>query len=198
MNKARYVRISTADQKHERQLINEHPDEKLFIDVCSGSIPFEEREQGSELLKAVEQEKVSYLAVHAVDRLGRNLMDILTTLQHLDKSGVIVKVDNLGIESRVKDKSNPAFKLIISVLANISEMERETMLERQREGIALAKAKGVYRGRERGTTEEKNEFLDKYPNVIKELKLGTSLRKTAKLCDVSLGTVQKVKGYLKE
>jgi DNA invertase Pin-like site-specific DNA recombinase len=71
------------------------------------------------------------------------------------------------------------------------------MLERQKEGIALAKAKGVYKGRERGSKEVKDEFLSKYPNVIKELKSSdNSLRKVAKLCDVSLGTVQKVKGYL--
>ena len=114
----------------------------------------------------------------------------------IDEAGVVVKVDNLGIESRVKNKANPAFKLIISVLGNISEMERETMLERQREGIEIAKAKGKYAGRVRGSKEDEKEFLDKYPKVIKELKAGTSLRKTAKLTDTSLNTVQKVKKYL--
>jgi DNA invertase Pin-like site-specific DNA recombinase len=194
---ARYVRISTNDQNKERQLVNEYKDEKLFIDVCSGSVPFNEREQGANLLLTVASAQINYLSIHAVDRLGRNLLDILTTLKTLDEAGVVVKVDNLGIESRIKDKPNPAFRLIISVLANISEMERETMLERQKEGIALAKAKGVYKGRERGSKEVKDEFLSKYPNVIKELKSSdNSLRKVAKLCDVSLGTVQKVKGYL--
>ena len=72
-------------------------------------------------------------------------------------------------------------------------MERETMLERQREGIAVARAKGVYKGRLRGTNEEKEVFLSKYPEVIKHLRKGQSMRNTAKLTDVSLGTVQKVK-----
>ncbi len=67
------------------------------------------------------------------------------------------------------------------------------MLERQREGIELAKAKGVYKGRVRGSKEAKDEVLAKYPNVIKRLMEGQSLRNTAKLCDVSLGTVQKVR-----
>ncbi|MCH4822994.1 recombinase family protein [Gramella lutea] len=178
-------------------MAEQHKDEQVYLDVCSGSIPFNEREQGKGLLGAIDQGEISYLSVHAVDRLGRNLLDILTTLQLLDKAGVVVKVDNLGIESRIKNKSNPAFKLIISVLANISEMERETMLERQREGIAIAKAKGTYKGREKGSTESIADFLSKYPQVVKELKLGdNSLRKIAKLCDVSLGTVQKVKGYI--
>jgi len=196
--KSRYVRISTPDQKYERQLVTNHPDEKLYIDVCSGSIPFEEREQGSLLFEAVKSSKIDYLSVNAVDRLGRNLLDILTTLQTLDKLNVTVKVDNLGIESRVKNKSNPAFKLIISVLANISEMERETMLERQREGIAIAKASGTYKGRVKGSTESDKEFLSKYKEVIKYLNQKQSLRNTAKLSGVSLATVQKVKKIVKE
>ena len=191
--KARYVRLSTANQKKERQLINEHPDERLFIDVCSGSVPFKEREEGSNLLEAIEKGEINYLSIHAVDRLGRNLLDILTTLKLLDEKLVNVKIDSLGIESRIKNRPNPAFKLITTVIGQIGEMERETMLERQKEGIAIAKAKGVYRGRLRGSKEDKNDFLRKYPQVRKELNTGISLRKIAKLCDVSLGTVQKVK-----
>ncbi len=188
--KARYIRISTHDQKLERQLKKQHPDEQLFIDVCSGSIPFGERPKGKELLFSKD---VQYISVHAVDRLGRNLLDILNTLKYFEKNKVIVKVDNLGIESLVSGKPNQAFKLIVSVLANISEMERETMLERQREGIEVAKAKGMYKGRVRGSSESEEDFLTKYPNVLKRLKEGHSLRNTAKLCDISLGTVQKIK-----
>jgi DNA invertase Pin-like site-specific DNA recombinase len=190
--KARYTRISTANQNHERQLINEAVAEKLFMDICSGSVPFGHRDRGKDLICSVENGDIYYLSVHAVDRLGRNLLDILQTLQFLDDKNITVKIDNLGMESRVKDKPNPAFKLIISVLANISEMERETMLERQREGIAIAKANGNYKGRLRGSKEVTKDFLGRYPKVIKELNSGFSMRKVAKLCDCSLGTVQKV------
>jgi DNA invertase Pin-like site-specific DNA recombinase len=180
--KARYIRISTPDQKLERQLIKQHPDEKIYIDVISGSVPFDKRPGGQELL---EDKDLNYVTVHAIDRLGRNLLDILTTLQHFEDKGIKLKVDNLGIESLVDGKPNPAFKLIISVLANIAEMERNTMLERQREGIEIAKAKGLYKGRVRGSVESKEEVLAKYPTVIKRLKEGHSLRNTAKLSDVS-------------
>ena len=78
-------------------------------------------------------------------------------------------------------------------MANVAVMERETLLERQREGIAIAKAKGVYKGRVRGSVESKDVVLSKYKGVVKLLKQGISLRKTAKLEGVSLGTVQKVK-----
>ncbi|WP_036153872.1 recombinase family protein [Maribacter forsetii] len=193
--KARYIRISTPDQKLERQLIKQHPDEKLYIDIISGSVPFKERPEGINLLNDKE---VKYITVHAIDRLGRNLIDILTTLQHFDDNYIKLKVENLGIESLVDGKPNPAFKLIISVLANIAEMERNTMLERQREGIEIAKAKGLYKGRIRGSSESVDQVLAKYPNVIRRLKEGQSLRNTAKLCDVSLGTVQKVKDCLQK
>jgi len=195
--KARYIRISTPDQNKERQLINEHPKEKIYIDVCSGSIPFNQRTKGKELLEAVAATEIDLVSVHAIDRLGRNLLDILTTLKIFTDAGVVLKVDNLGIESMVKGKVNPAFNLIVSVMGNIAEMERETMLERQREGIALAKAKGNYKGRVRGTKETKEEVLRKYPEVIKHLKKSQSLRNTAKLAGVSLSTVQKVKGLVK-
>src|SRR5699024_10161344 len=104
---------------------------------------------------------------------------ISRTLQILDEAGVTVKVDSLGIESNIGDKSNPAFKLITTVMGQVAEMERDTLLERQREGIAIAKAKVVYKGRVRGSKQSKSEFLSKYPKVIRELKSGISLRKTA-------------------
>ena len=194
--KARYIRISTPDQKHERQLIKQHPNEKIYLDVCSGSIPFSERPMGKEVLEAVEAKEIDYITVHAIDRLGRNLLDILTTLETLSNADAVLKVDNLGIESMVKGKVNPAFNLIISVMGNIAEMERTTMLERQKEGIALAKAKGRYKGRARGSKESKDEVLAKYPDVVKHLKKGQSLRDTMKLAGVSINTVRKVKGLL--
>jgi DNA invertase Pin-like site-specific DNA recombinase len=136
------------------------------------------------------------VSVSSIDRLGRNLIDILQTVQFFTDNGVNLMVDNLGITSLVDGKPNSTFNLIISVMGNVAQMERETLLERQREGIAIAKAKGTYKGRVRGSVEAKEEFLSKYPNVIKSLKKGNSLRDTAKIAECSLGTVQKVKAIL--
>jgi DNA invertase Pin-like site-specific DNA recombinase len=194
--RARYNRISTANQNLERQLAKQNPDEVLFNDVVSGSIPFSERPKGSELLKAVIGGEVDYISISSIDRLGRNLMDILSTLDTCNKFSVTIKVDNLGIESMVDGKPNQVFKLIISVLGNVAEMERTNILERQQEGIALAKAKGVYKGRVKGSVESDDKVLSKHKEVIKYLKQSHSLRNTAKLAGVSLGTVQKVKKIL--
>lgn len=194
--KARYNRISTANQNLERQIAKQNADEVLFNDVVSGSIAFSEREKGRELINQIEAGVVDFVSVASVDRLGRGLHDIINTLEYFNSKGVVLRVDNLGLESIVLGKVNPTFNLIISVMANVAQMERETLLERQKEGIAIAKAKGVYNGRVKGTTETDAEVLAKYKDVVKFLKMGKSLRDVKSRCNVSLGTVQKVKQIL--
>lgn len=194
--KARYNRISTANQKLERQLAKQNPDEVLFNDIVSGTIAFNKREKGKELIKGIEDGKINYVVVSSIDRLGRNLVDIVETLDYFSLKRVNLRVDNLGIESMVDGMPSNTFNLIVSVMANVSVMERETLLERQKEGIAIAKAKGVYKGRVKGSFESDKEVLAKYKDVIKHLNKNKSLRDTAKLADVSLATVQKVKAIL--
>ena len=198
MRKARYIRVSTGNQKTARQEARQSKNEILFTDIVSGSIPFEDREKGKDLMKAIQSGEIDYVSVSSIDRLGRNLYNILTTLEFFKENGIILKVDNLGIESLVNGKENSAFKLIISVMANIAEMERESILERQREGIALAKLKGIYKGRVLGSKESEEDFLAKYKEVAKSIKKGNSVRDTAKICKVSTGTVQKVKRLMKK
>lgn len=194
--KARYNRISTANQNMERQIAKQHPDEKLYNDVVSGSIPFNERERGKALLQDIENGNVNYISVSSIDRLGRSMFDIIETLSYLNSTKTTLKVDNLGLESIVNGKVNPTFNLIISVMASVAQMERETLLERQKEGVAIAKARGVYKGRVRGSKESDKDVIIKYPKVVKHLKNGHSLRNTKSLAGVSLGTVQKVKAIL--
>jgi DNA invertase Pin-like site-specific DNA recombinase len=191
--KARYIRVSTLKQNEERQLAKQHEGEKIFIDKISGAIPFSQRPQAKELLKGIEQGEIKYLSVSSIDRLGRSTVNVLQTIEALTKAGVILKVDNLGLESLIDGKENQTFNLIVSVLANISQMERATLRERQLEGIAEAKKRGAYKGREKGTTDTPEETLSKYKEVVKHLRMNKSLRDIASRCDVSLGTVQKVK-----
>ena len=193
--RARYNRISSPNQNLERQLKRNHPDEIIFNDVVSGAIAFKHREKGKDLIKAIEEGQVTFISVTAVDRLGRNLSDLINTLEYFTEMGVTLRVDNLGIESMVSGKPNPVFKLILSVLGNVAEMERANLRERHLEGIAVAKAKGVYKGRVRGSCLPKEEFLKKYSYVVKEIKAHENLpvRKLAKISGVGVGTVQRVK-----
>ena len=192
--KSRYIRVSSSTQNNARQLAKQHPDEKLFIDVVSGAIPFNEREQGKKLLDAIERKEIAYLSVSSVDRLGRNSFDIQSTLNDLAVKNVTVKVDNLGIESIVNNKPNPIFKMITDVLSNVSQMERESIRERQEDGIKIAKALGKFKGRAKGSSMSEEAFLNKHKEVVKYLNQGRlSLREIVKQCNSSLSTVQRIK-----
>jgi DNA invertase Pin-like site-specific DNA recombinase len=195
--KARYVRVSSIKQNEERQLVRQHTDEELYVDKVSGSIPFEKRPKAQQLLDGVIRGEITYVSVSSIDRLGRSTLDVLQTIETFTQKGVVLKVDNLGLESLVAGKVNPTFKLIVSVLANIGEMERQALRERQLEGIQIAKLKGTYRGRQKGTTESKEEILAKYKEVVKMLNRNNyTYKEIAKLADCSKNTVIKVKKLL--
>ena len=203
MNKARYIRQSTKSQTNLRQLAKVHPDENLFIDIISGSIPFADRPEGKKLIEAVETGEINYVSFHAIDRAGRNTINVLQTLQYFFDKGVVVKIDNLGLESMINGKANPVFNLITTILSELSSLEKSSLLERQAEGIQQAKLKGVYKGRVEGTSNTPEQTLLKHKRVVKVLKTNPtlSLRQIAKLSTesdykVSANTVKKVKTLL--
>lgn len=204
MKKSRYIRVSSKGQSSLRQAKISNPDEVIYLDIISGSIPFKERPEGKKLIEAIDAGEINYVSFHDISRAGRNTIDVLTTLKYFESKGVTVKIDNLGLESIIDGKPNPVFSLLTTVLAEIYSMERETLLERQKEGIAIAKAKGTYKGRVKGTTEDDNEILTKYPNAVKAIKNNPnhSLRDLAKLSvskdgkKVSMNTIKKLKGIL--
>lgn len=196
--KARYIRVSTGNQKTARQEQKASSEELIYTDVVSGTQNFNERPEGKRLIKDIVEGKITSVAVSSIDRLGRNLIDILKSIEFLTLNMVNLKIDNLGIDSIVHGKENVAFKLIISVMGSVAEMEREAILERQREGIIIAKLKGTYKGRLKGSKETNQAFLEKYKTAIKHIKKGNSIRDTAKLCNISVGTVQKIKTLMRD
>jgi DNA invertase Pin-like site-specific DNA recombinase len=191
--KAKYIRVSAIDQNTGRQEVNSDKFQFVYIDKISGSIPFMERPKGRKLTNDIINGKIDEVHISSIDRMGRNILDILTVSEFFSQNGVNLYVENIGMYSMVENKPNPIFKMIISVLANVAEMERINMLERQKQGIEIAKAKGKYKGRLYGAVMSDEEFLSKYKKVKQELENGESLRRAAKLGECSLGTAQKVK-----
>lgn len=204
MNKCRYIRQSTKNQSNLRQLHKAHPDEELFVDIISGAVPFAERPEGKRLIQSVEAGLIGYVTFNDLSRAGRSTMDVLTTLNFFQSKGVIVKIDNLGLESMIDGKVNPIFNLITTVLSEIYSLERTTLLERQAEGVHQAKLRGAYFGRQKGTTDAIQVTLEKHKRVQKALKSNPtlSLRQIAKLATesnykVSPNTVKKVKELIR-
>ena len=190
----KYIRVSTIEQNIDRQEDNTM---KSYVDKCSGSIAFKERKEASKLLSNHE---VSEVQVHSIDRLGRNTLDIMNTIENFTSRGINVVSVKEGLNTIVGGKVNPISKLMIGILGTLSEFELTRIKERQLEGISKAKAKGVYGGRARGTKESVEVFTNKASTkaILKYLKMNESISRTAKLSQTSEGSVKKVKRMIKE
>ena len=191
---ATYIRVSSLEQNTDRQTTETTG--VIFSDKISGSVLFEERPAGKKLLQAITNGTITELQVHSIDRLGRNTIDILTTIQKITELGCNVISKKEGLTMLINGKPNPMAKMMIGILSTLSEFELQRIKERQAEGIAAAKTKGTYTTNARpiGTTETTEQFLNKkkVQSIIKHLKQGNSLRKTALLSEASLSLVQKV------
>jgi len=194
----KYIRVSTPEQNTARQKDGLIP----IVDICSGSIPFEDRPGGEALMRKVQLGFVGSVSVQSIDRLGRNTLDILTTIKWFTKQGVNIISQKEGLQTLLEDGTeNPTAKLMVGILGTLAEFELSRIKERQMEGIAKAKERGVYKinGGNR-SIETKTKFLSKGKNALclKELKRGTSVRRAALLSGVSRMTAHKVKKYMLE
>lgn len=140
-----YVRVSSFDQNPERQLEGQKLD-KVFLDRASGKDT--SRPQLEALLDYARDGDT--ILVHSLDRLGRNLDDLRRLVAYLTGRGV--RVEFLSENMAFSGDDSPLANLMLSVMGAFAEFERSLIRERQREGIALAKARGAYKGRKRALT----------------------------------------------
>jgi DNA invertase Pin-like site-specific DNA recombinase len=172
-----------------------------LFDKVSGSVPFDKRPEGAKLVKLIQEGKVAKVVVEEISRLGRNVMDVSKTLAFLEEHKVNLNIRNMGIESMVEGKPSATFRMILQIMASISEMEKEHIKERTSQGRAVAVAKGVKMGRTLGASETQAEFLNKEKNkrAVKMLKeKALSIRDIARLTELAPSTIQKLKHALKE
>jgi DNA invertase Pin-like site-specific DNA recombinase len=137
-----YIRVSSFDQNPERQL-EEIQVARAFTDKASGKDTH--RPELERLLAFVRDGDT--VVVHSMDRLARNLDDLRRIVQDLTKRSIRIEFIKEGLTFTGED--SPMANLMLSVMGAFAEFERSLLRERQREGIALAKKRGVYRGRKR-------------------------------------------------
>ena len=142
-----YVRVSSFDQNPERQL-EDVPVDRLFSDKASGKD--RQRPELERLLAFARQGDT--VVVHSMDRLARNLDDLRLIVQKLTKRGVRIEFVKENLTFTGED--SPLANLMLSVMGAFAEFERALIGERQREGIALAKQRGAYRGRKKSLSPE--------------------------------------------
>ena len=134
-----YRRVSSTDQNTERQLDGEVLD-VVFEDKMSGKDT--NRPQLEAMLKHVRRGDT--IVVHSLDRLGRNLDDLRKLVKDMTGRGIRVEFKKEGLTFTGDD--NPMANLMLNMMGAFAEFERSLILERQREGIAIAKSEGKYKG----------------------------------------------------
>ena len=142
-----YIRVSTFEQNTDRQLEGVAID-KTFTDKASGKDV--QRPQLDALLQFVREGDT--VIVHSMDRLARNLDDLRSLVRQLTERGV--QIEFIKEHLVFTGEASPMANLLLSVMGAFAEFERALIRERQREGIALAKQRGAYKGRKRSLTLE--------------------------------------------
>jgi DNA invertase Pin-like site-specific DNA recombinase len=200
-----YSRISSASQNATRQQVNffkafpEFDAKTLYVDKVQGNVAFLQRPEASKLFDAVTNDSTDKktVVVDSIDRLGRDLIDILSTIELFTKNGISLKSLKEGFETLLDNgKENPMAKMVVSVMGSIAEMERNRIKDRVAEGVQIARSLGKYQGRKIGSTISDAQLLERHQNIVKKLKKELSVREVADIVDCSTTTVMKIKKIL--
>lgn len=185
-----YMRVSSATQNLDRQRetlkhIDTHPD-FVFEEQLSGAST--DRPKLQELLRCIRRGDVVHVA--SIDRLARNMRDLLELVQAINDKGASVHFvkESLRFDGDDDARTSPINQLMLNLLGSVAEFERTLIKERQAEGIERAKAKGVYKGRK--TDHALHESIHQH------LASGLSIRQTASKVGCSTSTVQRVKALV--
>ena len=174
-----YARTSTTEQvagfEAQLEALGKAECEKVFQEQVSA---VKQRDQLEAALDFVREGDV--FTVTKLDRLARSTQHLLEIVQRLNAKGASLRVLNIGL-----DTSNPTGKLMLTLLGAIGEFERELMLERQRDGIAAAKAQGKYKGRQ-------PTARNKAAEILKLIAEGKTRQQTANAVGVGVASVYRV------
>ena len=195
--KVAYIRVSSIDQNEQRQIeeMKKFGAEKIFIEKQSGAT-ISHRPIFQEALDFVREQDI--FIVEAIDRLGRNYDEIIESVNYLKKKNVQLVITSLPIMAEAI--GNPLLDkfikdLIVQILAMIAEQERTESKRRQAQGIKIAKANGVYKGRPKlySPTAKDPQKRAVFRNIIVELEKGTAISEIAKEYGVTRQTVYRIK-----
>ena len=202
-------RVSTAGQDYSRQ-VDELSDfcskmgwnvRRIFTAKVSGAKKIEERSEISEMLDYIRENRIDKVCVLEISRLGRNTLESLKVIRLLNDNGVCLYIKNYNLETLGADeKPNPIASMICTILLEVAQMERLTIMERMASGrdryIAKCRAEGIKMGRP-GTYRKSDERMrTQYTKELGLLKKGISLRNISAITGTSVGTIRKLYKYL--
>jgi DNA invertase Pin-like site-specific DNA recombinase len=203
MNVVAYLRCSTEQQDYARQKANleviaiekSWVVRRTFAEKISGNVKAEDRREFKNLLTYVKENGIRLVMVSEISRLGRRVVDVLNQIETLHSNGVALYVQQFGMTSLDHNgKENPTVKLLMQMMSIGAEMENNLRKERQTQGIALAKAKGLYQGRAKGSIASPETMKNKYWDVLNLLRESRmSMNQISKITGRSINTVRKVR-----
>ena len=199
-----YARVSSVNdrQNTQRQVEdltrfankNEYDLVGTYQEHVSGAAKNENRMVLMECLDYCVSHKVDFLLLSELSRLGRSTLQVLKSLEILHEAGVSVYIQNLGIYTLQSDGLvNPIASIMVTVLAEMANIERSNIAYRLNSGRANYIANGGKLGRKAGSIKSMDKKKEEYKEVISLLKRGYSVRNVAKLSGISASTVQRVK-----
>ena len=166
----------------------------IFEEHISGAKKNEERQVLTDCLEYCTANSVNYLLLSELSRLGRSTLQVLRSLEILHEAKVSVYIQNLGLYTLQTDgKVNPIVSILITILAEMSNIERSNIVYRLNSGRANYIAKGGKLGRKVGSIKTEERKREEYKEVIQLLKKGYSVRNISKLQGIGISTVQRIK-----
>ncbi|MDN0080993.1 recombinase family protein, partial [Bacteroides gallinaceum] len=167
---------------------------KIYEEHISGAKRIEERQVLTECLEYCTKESVNFLLLSELSRLGRSTLQVLRSLEILHEAKVSVYIQNLGLYTLQADgKVNPIASIMVTVLAEMANIERSNIQYRLNSGRANYVANGGRLGRRKGSTKSEEKLRDEYKETIALLKKGYSIRNIARLQGIGISTVQRIK-----
>ena len=166
----------------------------IYEEHISGTKKIEERQILGECLKYCKRESVNFLLLSELSRLGRSTLQVLRSLEMLHESKVSVYIQNLGIYTlQPNGEVNPIASIMVTVLAEMANIERSNIQYRLNSGRANYISNGGKLGRKTGSTKTEEKKKEEYKDTIALLKKGYSVRNIAKLQGIGISTVQRIK-----
>ena len=167
---------------------------KIYEEHVSGAKRIEERQVLTECLEYCTRNSVDFLLLSELSRLGRSTLQVLRSLEILHEAKVSVYIQNLGLYTLLPDgKVNPIASIMVTVLAEMANIERSNIQYRLNSGRANYIANGGSLGRKKGSTKSEEKLKEEYKETILLLKKGYSIRNIAKLQGIGISTVQRIK-----
>lgn len=200
-----WSRVSSQSQDNQRQILNlKHIAvekgwnvKRVFQETVSGTVKTTDRKEFNKLLEYVDLHDIKLVLVSEISRIGRRVVDILTTVDTFHKRGIAIYVQQFNMLSQQDGKENPMVMMLLQMLSIGAEMENNHRKIRQSEGIAIAKLQNRYIGRKTGSRANKEKMLKKYSDVVDLIKKSDlSIRRVAGITKRSINTVIKVKKIL--